>query len=60
MEKRSCKNCKYFLEIPKRISLGDLKQEYLRFCVISGFHEPIDDTWENEHYICFTKKENEQ
>lgn len=56
-ENKSCKYCKHFREIPQKLSIGDLKQEYLRFCVCVGLHEPIDDTRELEHELCFVRKE---
>ena len=56
---KSCKYCKHFVEIPQKLSLGDLQQEYLRFCIYGGFHEPIDDTWELQHELCFVRKESE-
>lgn len=55
---KSCKYCKHFREIPQKLSLGDLTQEYLRFCVCGGYHETIDDTWELEHELCFVRKES--
>ena len=53
---KSCEYCKYFEQIPKKLSLGDLEQDYFRFCIRSGLHEPIDETWQLEHEICFCKK----
>lgn len=55
---KSCKFCKHFVEIPNKLSLGDEEQGYLRFCAQSGLHEPIDDTWELEHELCFVRKES--
>lgn len=55
---KSCKFCKYFVEFPKVISLCE-EQQYWRFCTQSGLNEPIDDTWELEHELCFVRKENE-
>lgn len=58
-ETKSCEQCKYFEEMPQILSLGE-PQGYFRFCGIGGLHEPIDDSWELDHEICFVKKENNQ
>lgn len=55
IREKSCKFCKHFLEIPDKLSLGE-EQGYFRFCTQSGLHEPIDDTWELEHELCFVRK----
>lgn len=59
---KSCKNCKYFQEIPQKLSVMDLFEEpkYFRFCIRNVLHEPIDDTWELEHEVCFEKRSDNE
>lgn len=62
IREKSCKNCKYFKEIPQKLSLMEILEEekYFRFCIRGGLHEPIDDSWEKEHEFCFVKKGRRQ
>ena len=59
-QKTSCKNCKYYVEIPQLLGLSDIfateEKEPIRLCDIDRLGEPIlGDKWQYG-CICFNPK----